>query len=91
MVWLINDFKKLYFEPKGNLLVFIYPDATGVLAKMSSAVAEAGINIDDVRNPHSECGTRSIAILKVNREVPESLVDDISASIQATTGFYLHL
>ena len=35
----------------------------------------AGINIDDVRNPHSECGTRSIAILKLNREVPESLVD----------------
>jgi D-3-phosphoglycerate dehydrogenase len=91
MVSRINDFKKLYFEPKGNLLVFIYPDATGVLAKISSAVAEAGINIDDVRNPHSECGTRSIAILKVNREVPESLVDDISASIQATTGFYLHL
>ncbi|MFT5497786.1 MAG: D-3-phosphoglycerate dehydrogenase, partial [Kiritimatiellia bacterium] len=91
MVSRINNFDKLYFEPKGHLLIFIYPDATGVLAKISSAVAGAGINIDDVRNPHSDCGSRSIAILKVNKPVQTSVVEEIKSAIQASTGFYLHL
>jgi hypothetical protein len=47
-------------------------------------MGEAGINIDDVRNPHDESGEFSIAILKVNKPVPAVVIDDLADKISAT-------
>lgn len=80
----INRFHGLYFEPKGPMAVFIYRDAKGILGRIASAMGEAGINIDDVRNPHDESGEFSIAILKVNKPVPPVVIDDIAEKISAT-------
>jgi len=53
-------------------------------------IAEAGINIDDVRNPHDAFeGKTSIALLKINKEVPQKVLDAISKEIDAHTAFYV--
>jgi D-3-phosphoglycerate dehydrogenase len=84
MVSRINDFEKLYFDPRGNTLVFSFADRPGVLGTIAAAVAQAGINIDDVRNPHDAAGQNSIAVLKINRPAPAELVADIAKKIDAS-------
>ncbi|MDR0992948.1 MAG: hypothetical protein LBN38_00030 [Verrucomicrobiota bacterium] len=87
----INDFDKLYFEPEGNWVVFIYKDRPGVLGRIAAGLASAGVNIDDVRNPHDSKGHKSLAILKVNRPVNDELVKAISSEIEARIAFHIEL
>ncbi len=89
MISRINDFDKLYFELKGHTAIFAYQDRPGVLSAIAVRLAEAGINIDDVRNPHDYKGEKSIAILKVNQPVPAPVIEDIRASIEAYVAFTL--
>jgi D-3-phosphoglycerate dehydrogenase len=91
MISRINDFHSLYFEPKGHTAVFIYKDRPGVLGQIGAALAAAGINIDDVRNPHDTKGVDSIAILKVNRKLPEAVLQKIAHDIDAATAFCAEL
>lgn len=91
MVSRINTFDKLYFEPTGHTVFFIYKDRPGVLGHIAAALAAASINIDDVRNPHDSKGVKSIALLKVNQEVPKDLVKQIKEDIQADVGCYVGL
>lgn len=91
MVARIDDYDQLYFTPKGHTVVFSYRDRPGVLGRIGSALAEAGINIDDVRNPHDVKGETSLAILKVNRPVPEKTMDDITRAIEAHLAFCIEL
>jgi D-3-phosphoglycerate dehydrogenase len=91
MISRINDFHGLYFEPKGQTVVFIYKDRPGVLARISAALAQAGINIDDVRNPHDSKGEKSIAIIKVNQAVAADVTGQIAKEIEATTHFCIEL
>ena len=83
MISRINDFDKLYFEPSGVALLFIYRDRPGVIGRIGNALAEAGINIDDMRNPHDPSGERSLALLKVSEKVKPELVEEIARSIDA--------
>jgi len=87
----INDFDKLYVEPAGNWVVFIYEDRPGVLGQIGAALAAAGVNIDDVRNPHDSKGVNSLAIIKVNQPVSDEIVAQIAADIQARTAFHIEL
>ncbi|MBU0678266.1 MAG: ACT domain-containing protein [Verrucomicrobia bacterium] len=91
MISRINDFDKLYFEPRGHIVIFTYDDRPGVLGRIGAALAEAGVNIDDVRNPHDSKGRQSLAMLRVNQEVPGSVIDDISKEIEADLGFCVEL
>ena len=52
MISRINDFDKLYFEPTGTAVLFIYKDRPGVIGKIGQALASNNVNIDDMRNPH---------------------------------------
>ncbi|MBC8207346.1 MAG: ACT domain-containing protein [Kiritimatiellales bacterium] len=83
MISRIGGFDGLYFEPKGHLALFTYRDRPGVLSQIAGAMAEANINIDDVRNPHDESGERSIAILKVSQPVPGEILEKVAAKIDA--------
>jgi D-3-phosphoglycerate dehydrogenase len=83
MISRIGGFDGLYFEPKGHLALFTYRDRPGVLSQIAGAMAEAGINIDDVRNPHDENGERSIAILKVSEPVRDETLKKVAAQIDA--------
>lgn len=83
MISRIGGFDGLYFEPKGHLALFTYNDRPGILSQIAGAMAEAGINIDDVRNPHDESGERSIAILKVSEPVSDEVLADVAGKIAA--------
>lgn len=91
MVSRINEFNKLYFEPVGPTVFFLYDDRPGVLASIGAQLAGAGINIEDVRNPHDAKTNRSLAIMKVNRRVPEELIASIAAQIKSTSAFSIDL
>ena len=91
MVSRINDFDKLYFEPSGHIIGFSYKDRPGVLAQITTALAKAGINIDDTRNPHDSKGENSIAILKVNQAVPADVIEHLAKDIQARAAFCVEL
>ena len=87
----INSFDKLYFEPAGHNLIFTYADRPGILGLIGATVAEAEINIEDVRNPHDAKGLNSLALLKVNQPVPEEVVRRIAKSIDAQVAVYVHM
>ena len=91
MVARINDFDKLYFEPKGHVVMFTYDDRPGVLGQIGEALGEAGVNIDDVRNPHDSKAEKSIAIFKVNKPVSNETIASVADLIQAHTAFYIGL
>ncbi len=91
MVSRIDDFDKLYFDPKGITCVFIYRDRPGVLSQVATGLAAADINIDDVRNPHDSKGSKSIAILKVNKVVDDETIKKITAQIDAEAAFCVTL
>ena len=83
MISRINDFDQLYFEPVGAAVLFIYRDRPGVVGMIGNALAEAGVNIDDMRNPHDSSGENSLALLKVSQAVDEALVEKIAQEIDA--------
>ena len=83
MVSRIDEFDRLYFEPAGTTLFCIYDDRPGVIAAISRKLADAGINIEDMRNPHDDKTSRSLAIIKLNKAVDDALIADISKDIAA--------
>ena len=91
MVSRINEFNKLYFEPVGPTAMFLYDDRPGVIGTIGQCLADAGINIEDMRNPHDPTTNRSLAILKVNRMVPAEVIDAITGRIEARAAFSLKL
>lgn len=88
MISRINEFDRLYFEPKGRAVFFLYEDRPGVLGQIGAALAATNTNIEDVRNPHNERVNQSLAIMKVNKPVPEAVMAKISESIKALAAFY---
>ena len=88
MIARINDFDRLYFEPKGPTVFFIYEDRPGVLGQIGSALAAADINIEDVRNPHHLKVNESLVIMRINKPIAPALMDDISRNIRALSAFY---
>jgi D-3-phosphoglycerate dehydrogenase len=87
MVSRINEFNKLYFEPAGNAVIFLYDDRPGVIGTIGVKLAAAGINIEDIRNPHVAKTNRSLAIMKVDQGVPSPVMEAISREIKALSAF----
>ena len=91
MVSRIDEFNKLYFEPLGPTAFFIYDDRPGVLGTIGKKLAEKGVNIEDVRNPHDVKTNRSLAIIKVNKPVSQDLTNEIGKAIEAHSAFSIVL
>jgi len=83
MISRINDYDKLYFEPVGAVALFTYKDRPGVVGTIGNALAEAGINIDDMRNPHDASGENSLALLQIDKPIDDELVEKIAKEIDA--------
>lgn len=83
MISRINDFDKLYFEPVGTAALFIYNDRPGVIGQIGHTMAEAGVNIDDMRNPHDPSGENSLALMRITGDAGCELIDRISEQIEA--------
>lgn len=79
----IDEFDRLYFEPRGAMLFCLYDDRPGVIASIARELAGAGINIEDMRNPHNTKTRRSLAILRLDRLPSRDLVRAISSAIDA--------
>lgn len=88
MISRINDFDRLYFEPKGPAIFFLYEDRPGVLGQIGTALAAANINIEDVRNPHHPRINQSLAIMRINKPAPESLMTMISENIRSLASYF---
>ena len=83
MISRINDFDKLYFEPVGTAVIFIYKDRPGVIGRIGNALAEADININDMRNPHDPSGENSLALMKISGKVDCAVIEKIAGQIEA--------
>ncbi len=83
MISRINNFDKLYFEPTETAVLFIYKDRPGVIGQIGNMLAEAGINIDDMRNPHDPSGENSLALMRITGDADCDLIDQISDKIEA--------
>ncbi|MDD4102658.1 MAG: NAD(P)-dependent oxidoreductase, partial [Kiritimatiellae bacterium] len=79
----IDEFDRLYFEPSGATLFCLYDDRPGVIAAVSRKLADAGINIEDMRNPHNTKTQRSLAIIKLSQPVSSQMLGEIKAEIKA--------
>jgi D-3-phosphoglycerate dehydrogenase len=91
MVSRINEFDKLFFEPSGKMVLFLYEDRPGVLGAIGAKLAAGGINIEDVRNPHDLKTNRSLAIMKINCLPSDELITEISRQIKALAAFSVQL
>ena len=91
MISRINEFEKLYFEPKGHTVLFEYTDRPGVVAKIGAHLAERQINIEDMRHAHSVVSGHSLCVLRVNQVVPDALVKKIAAEINAVNAVGVEL
>ena len=84
MISRINDFDKLYFEPAGHMVCFQYKDRPGVVGRIGAALADAKLNIEDVRHSHHAPSDQSMAIFRLNAPAPEALVHKIGKEIGAS-------
>ena len=91
MISRINDFDRLYFDPVGHSVLVEYPDRPGVLAKISAALGDHGINIEDVRAPQDLKSGHSLAVLKVNQPVSDMILAAIAATTAAVATTYVHI
>jgi len=91
MISRIDDFEGLYFQPFGHSVIVKYEDRPGVLAAITGAIAEAGINIDDIRSPHDKKAHYSLAVLKTNQAVPEATIGQIKERTGAQVAFAVSL
>lgn len=91
MVARINTFNKLYFEPSGPTVFFLYEDRPGVIGTIGVKLAAANVNIEDMRNPHDPRTNRSLAILKVDQPVSRDVIDEIHREIEAVAAFSIKL
>ena len=91
MIARINEFDRLYWVPTKRSLFFGYKDRPGVIGAIGQKLAKAGINIEDMRNPHSQATGDSLAILNVSPAAPEALVKEIAAEISATLACAVNL
>jgi hypothetical protein len=46
-------------------------------------MAEADVNIDDMRNPHDPSGENSLALMRITGKADRELIDKISGQIEA--------
>jgi len=91
MVSRVNEFDRLYFQPSGPMLFCIYDDRPGVIAAISRRLADAGVNIEDMRNPHDPKTNRSLVIFKLNRPLTEEMVADIAREVRAHAAMAVNL
>ena len=80
----VNDFNHIYLLLSGNLLFVEYADRPGVLAKITAAVADAQINIEDIHAPRDAEGKKSLAVLYTDQPLRAEQVAAIRQAVNAS-------
>ena len=91
MIARINQFDRLYFEPAGQNVLFLYEDRPGVIGAIGIELAAAGLNIADIRNAYDPDSNHSLAIMKVSQRVGPGIVEHIARRIDAIDAHALEL
>ncbi|HYO16383.1 MAG TPA: phosphoglycerate dehydrogenase [Thermoanaerobaculia bacterium] len=68
---------RLEFRPEGNLLVLENRDVPGVVGKLGTAIAEAGINIADIHLARR--GSDALAVLRLDQDPSDGLIRELEA------------
>ena len=63
--------------PARNLLVVRNDDRPGMIAAVTAALAEAGINIDDMHVGHDPDGAAAMQVLATTPEVPAEVQESL--------------
>ena len=87
----INQFNKLFFEPSGNVLLCMYDDRPGVIGALGVKLAEAGINIEEMRNTLDARSGQSLVIMKTDQRVSDELAQTIEKDVEAAAVFSTQL
>ena len=66
-------------------IVMMYQDRPGIVAIYGRAFGEASINIAGMQIARDKIGGRALSVLTVDSRVPDGLLDEVAASIEATT------
>lgn len=85
MVSRINSFDRLYWVPRSAHTLFAqYPDRPGVIGFVGKTLADAGLNIEDMRNPHDVATGDSLIILNTDKPIPADLLGRVASEIRAS-------
>ena len=87
MISRLNDFDGLYLNPTGYHLFVEYADEPGVIGAIAGILGEKNINIMDIRAPQDTRTGRSLSVITTNVEVPETLVEKIRETVNASKAF----
>lgn len=74
----------LDLRAEGRNLFLEYTDAPGALGTVGTKLGTAGINIEAAALTQAAEGDGAVLILRVEREVPEELVQEITSELNAT-------
>jgi predicted regulator of amino acid metabolism with ACT domain len=66
--------------PARNMLVVRNSDTPGMIAVVATALAEAGVNIDDMALGRSRQGAAALQVLATAGPVPDEVIERIRAS-----------
>ncbi len=73
---LINGYK-VDVETEGHLLISTYKDIPGVIGVIGTRLGEHEINIAKMQVGRKEPGGEAVMVLKVDSNVPDSVLDDL--------------
>ncbi|MEG0426682.1 MAG: 3-phosphoglycerate dehydrogenase family protein [Akkermansia sp.] len=89
MISRFADFEGLYFGLSGHLLFVNYKDRPGVIAQIAAVLADAQINIDNIAAPRDHKTETSLAVLRLNQPVSDTILDEIKLKTHADNAFAL--
>ncbi len=78
----INDYA-LELPIEKHHLVMLYTDRPGIVAVYGQKFGEAGINIAGLQIAREEAGGQALSVLTLDSPVPEELLEDVRAAIDA--------
>ncbi|MGH3797916.1 MAG: phosphoglycerate dehydrogenase [Pseudonocardiaceae bacterium] len=76
-----------YFDlrARGETIFMEYPDRPGAMGTVGTLLGGAGINIEAAQISQTTAGTDAIMMLRVDRPVPQEVLDSIGPSVGART------
>ncbi len=87
----LNGFSGLYFDLRGHLLFVRYADRPGVLARITSVLGEAEINIENITAPIDHTAKETLAVIKTNKPVSRAQVAAVATLVNAISAFAISL
>lgn len=83
----VNKFSDLYFDLRGHLLFVRCADRPGVLARITSVLGDAEINIENITAPIDHETSETLAVIRTNKAVTDAQVSAVKTLVNAISAF----